>query len=140
MSYWVAGATAVSAGLSYKSSKDATDAYSDAQDESIAFERERYADWKSTYGGVEENLSDYFSNLTPDYYAAQGLEAFQTEQQAALDNVRATLAQRGIADSGIAAATEIAFAQEGAERRAEIRAQAPSLAREEQFRFLQAGL
>ena len=140
MSYWIAGATAVSGYMASKSADKATDAASDAAAAQIAFERERYADWKDTYGGVEENLSAYFSNLTPDYYVAQGLEAFQKESQAQLEQVRTTLAQRGIGDSGIAAQAELGFAQEGAEERARIRAEGPKLAREDQFRFLQAGL
>lgn len=136
----IGGASLLGAGLSANQAGKATKAASQAEAASLAFEQEKYDDWKDTYGSVQDNLSEYYGTLTPDYYEARGLEAFQQEQQQALEGVRTTLAQRGIEDSGIAAATEIAFAQEGAKERATIRAQAPSLAAEEQRSFLQVGL
>ena len=136
----IAGATLGSAYLSSSSASDATGAASDAAEAQLNFERERYADWKDTYGTVENNLSSYFSTITPEFYAAQGLENFEKEKNVALDRVRENFAQRGIADSGLAAATEIDFATSGAESRAKIRSEAPSVAREEQLRFLQVGL
>ena len=136
----IAGATLGSAYLSSSSASDATGAASDAAEAQLNFERERYADWKDTYGTVENNLSSYFSTLTPEFYAAQGLENFEKEKNVALDRVRENFAQRGITDSGLAAATEVDFATSGAESRAKVRAEAPSVAREEQLRFLQVGL
>ena len=136
----IAGATVVTGYMSNKSADKATGAAADAAAEQIAFEKERYADWKDTYGTVEGNLSEYFSTLTPEYYEAQGLENFEKEQNVALDRVRENFAQRGITDSGLAASTELSFATTGAEERAKIRAEAPSVAREDQLRFLQVGL
>jgi len=136
----IAGATVATGYMGSRASSKASDASSAASEAQIAFEREKYSDWKDTYGGIEDNLSEYYNSLTPDYYEARGLEAFQKEQQLALENVRSTLAQRGIEDSGIAAAAELAFAQEGAVQKANIRATAPSMAAEEQRSFLQIGL
>jgi len=137
----IGGGAALAGGyMASRSADKATKAASQADAAALAFEQQKYQDWQDTYGSIEDNLADYYSTLTPDYYEARGLEAFQTEQQAALENVRTTLAQRGIEDSGIAAATELAFAQEGAQQRAQIRATAPSLAAEEQRSFLQVGL
>jgi len=137
----IGGVAAVGGGYmaSRSASKDRK-AASKADAASLAFEQQKYDDFRETYGSIEENLSEYYSSLTPDYYEARGLEAFQKEQQFALENVRANLAQRGIEDSGIAAATEVAFAQEGATQRANIRATAPSMAAEEKRGFLQVGL
>ena len=136
----VAGVTAVSAYSSSKSASRDADNANAATAESLAFEQEKYDDWKETYGGIEDNLSDYYSSLTPEYFEAQGLESFQQEYQTAMTNVQSTLAQRGIEDSGIALATEVSGAQSAATNRATIRAQAPSLAAEEQRSFLQVGL
>lgn len=136
----VAGATLVGGVMASQSASKSAKSASQASAASIAFEREKYEDWKGTYGGIEENLSSYYNSLTPEFYEARGLEVFQQEQQLALEGVRSTLAQRGIEDSGIAAATEIAFAQEGAIKRADIRTNAPSIAAEEQRSFLQVGL
>ncbi len=135
-----AAATLGSAYMTSKSADKATDAAEDAATAQITFERERYDDWKDTYGTVEDNLSGYFSTITPDFYAAQGLESFQKEQNASLARVREDYAQRGISDSGLAASTEAEFAIAGAESRARIRLEAPKKAREDQLRFLQVGL
>lgn len=137
----ISGVAAVGGGyLASKGASDAADTAAQSSAEQIAFEREKYNDFKATYGGIEENLSEYYSTLTPEYYEARGLEAFQQEQQLELSNIKASLAQRGIEDSGIALATETAFAQQGATGRAKIRAEAPSVAAEEQRSFLQVGL
>lgn len=136
----VAGGTLISGGLSTRQAGKATKAASQADAAVLAFEQQKYADWKNTYGAIEDNLAEYYGSLTPDYYEARGLEAFEQEREQELEKVRTTLAQRGIEDSGIAAAVELGMAQEAAETRATIRAQAPSLAAEEQRSFLQVGM
>lgn len=136
----VGGTTLLSGVMGSQSADKASRSASRSEAAALDFERQKYADWKDTYGGIEDNLSEYYNSLTPEYYEARGLEAFQKEQQVALEGVRETLAQRGIEDSGIAAATEISFAQEGAGKRADIRADAPSLAAEEKRSFLQVGM
>ncbi len=135
-----AGATVVSGSMASRSANKASGRAAAGDEAALGFEQEKYDDWKETYGGIEANLSDYYNNLTPEYFEAQGLEAFQQEQQLALTNVRSTLAQRGITDSGIAAQAEIEFANKGATSRAQIRAQAPGVAASEQRQFLQIGL
>ena len=122
------------------SADSATEASAAADAAKLEFEKEKYEDWKDTYGAVEDNLSGYYANLTPDYYAAQGLEAFEKEQHAALTGVRESLAQRGISDSGMAARAEIDFGMHGASERARIRAEAPGTAMKEQLGFLTTGL
>lgn len=136
----VAGGSVLSGVMGSRSASKANRAASAASAAQLKFEQEKYDDWKDTYGGIEDNLADYYGSLTPEYYEARGLEAFQKEQQGALESVRETLAQRGIEDSGVAAATEISFAQEGAQQRTTIRANAPSMAAEEQRSFLQVGM
>ena len=122
------------------SADSAAEASAAASAAQLAFEKEKYEDWKETYGDVEDNLSEYYSNLTPDFYAARGLEAFEKEQHAALTGVRESLAQRGIADSGLAAKAEVDFGMHGASERAKIRAEAPGVAMKEQLGFLSIGL
>lgn len=134
------GAALLGGYMSSKSAGDASDVSAAASKAQLKFEKQKYSDFKDTYGTIEKNLSQYYNSLTPEFYEARGLETFQKEQQFALESVRTNLAQRGIEDSGIAAATEIGFAQEGAVQRSQIRANAPSLAAEEQRGFLQVGL
>jgi hypothetical protein len=106
----------------------------------MQFEYDKLAEWEEAYGPIEDNLSQYYQNLTPEYYEVQGLEAFEQEQQQSLQTVRENLAQRGIGDSGIAAQAEIQFGQQEALGRAKIRTEAPRKVAEEQARFLQVGL
>lgn len=136
----VAGATLVTGYMANDSAKDAQKSADKQSKRSLNFEREKYQDWQDTYGGLESNLAAYYNQLTPEFYEAQGLEAFQKEQQVATEQIKTSLAQRGIEDSGIALALEHQTAQAGAEARATIRAEAPSKATEEQRNFLQVGL
>ena len=110
------------------------------QAERLAWDKERYNDWQETYGSIEDNLADYYDNMTPESYAAQGLEDFQVEHQASNTRIKEILAQRGIQDSGIALATELSSEQEAAETRAGIRADAPGAVRAEQQNFLRTGM
>lgn len=141
---WIAtaviGSAVIGAGAGIISSGKAAGAARDASEAEIAFARERYDDWKSTYGEIEDNLAEYYENLTPELLEVQGLEAFEQERDLALTNVRETLAQRGISTSGIAARAEIESELGGAEERARIRAEAPLRSAQERSRFLQIGL
>lgn len=136
----VAGATVVSAAVSNDSASKDRKAASKSASKSLAFEREKFDEWQATYGGLEDNLAGFYNQLTPEFYEAQGLQAFQKEQQVATERVKTSLAQRGIEDSGIALALEHQTAQEGAEARATIRAEAPLKSAEEQRKFLGVGL
>ncbi len=137
----VAGAVIVSGGMSYLGSKDASKASSDASAAQIAFEREKYDDWNEVYGPLQDNLTDYYSNVTPDYYASVGLEDFETQYQTSLDRIDENLIQRGIdPSSGIGASIEAQAELSAAETRASIRRDAPIKAAEDKSRFLQIGL
>ena len=112
----------------------------DAQDAQLSFDMERYDDWQNIFGGVQENLSNYYNSISPDYYVAAGLEAFEKEREAQMDKLNETLAQRGLSNSGLAATVATEDAISSAEARASIRREAPRQAREDQSRFLQIGM
>ena len=136
----VGGATLVGGLMSSNQAEKDRAAASRMSAEQLAFERQKYDEWKATYGDIEQNLAEYYSQLTPDFYEAQGLEAFQQEQEAAIGRIKTSLAQRGIEDSGLSLAMEQELEQEGALERARIRTMAPGMAAEEQRQFLQVGL
>ena len=136
----VGGATIVGGVLANDSASKDRKAASKASKRSLAFEREKFDEWQATYGGLEDNLAGFYNQLTPEFYEVQGLQAFQKEQQVANERIKTSLAQRGIEDSGVALALEHQSAQEGAEARATIRAEAPLKAAEEQRKFLGVGL
>ena len=110
-------------------------------DAQLAFEQERYDDWQAVYGPLQDNLSTYYQNISPDYYASVGLETFEQQYQTSLQRLDETLAQRGIdPSSGIATSLEAQAEIAAAETRAGIRRDAPRQAMEDKTRFLQIGL
>jgi len=137
----VAGATVVSGYMASRSAGDASDAASASASEALAFEYEKYDDWNATYGDLQDNLADYYNNVTPEYYAAVGVEKFNEEFQTGMKRIDENFAQRGIdPSSGIAASTESQAELYAAETRAGIRRDAPRQAREDKRKFLQIGL
>lgn len=141
---WVAVGVAAVGVVSSVSAQNSADKASKRADKAnkraMQFEQQKYDDWKDTYGPIESNLASYYTSLTPEYYATQGLEAFKKEQDFALTRIKENLAQRGLSDSGIKAAVEKDSAFESAKGRAKIRAEAPLKVAQEKFNFLQAGL
>lgn len=136
----IAGGTVISGAMSANSADSASKRAARMSAEQLAFEKQKHQEWKDTYGDIETNLGEYYNSLTPDFYEAQGLEAFQKEQDTARMQIKTSLAQRGIEDSGLSLALEQSADQEAAINRATIRAQAPGMVAEEQRQFLQVGL
>lgn len=130
------GGSIISSRASSKAAKQA----GAAQAAQLDFDMERYDDWKNIFGGVQENLSNYYNSISPDYYVASGLEAFEKEREAQMGKLNETLAQRGLSNSGLAATVATESAISSAEARASIRREAPRQAREDQSRFLQIGM
>lgn len=142
----VAGAAIAAVGaiggsiMSSRASSKASQRAADAQNAQLSFDMERYDDWQNIFGGVQENLSSYYNSISPDYYVAAGLEAFEKEREAQMGKLNETLAQRGLSNSGLAATVATENAISSAEARASIRREAPRQAREDQSRFLQIGM
>lgn len=137
----VAGATVVSGAMSSRAASKSADAASDASAAQLAFEQERYDDWQAVYGPIQDNLSNYYQNVTPEYYAAVGLETFEQQYQTSMKRLDESLVQRGIdPSSGLAASMEQQAELAAAETRAGIRRDAERQAAEDQSRFLQIGL
>jgi hypothetical protein len=135
---WAGLATGVaSAYVGYEASKDA----SDATNKSTQLAADRVADFEATYGPIEDNLSTYYKNLTPEKYTQQNLQTAQAEYQKASGLTAADLAQRGIdAGSGIAAEAELNLQKGLTENRATIQSNADSAVAAEKMNFLGLGL
>lgn len=142
----VAGAAVAAVGsvtgavMSSRASSKASKRAAEAQDAQLRFDMERYDDWQNIFGGVQENLANYYNSISPDYYVAAGLEVFEKEREAQMGKLNETLAQRGLSNSGLAATVATEDAISSAEARASIRREAPRQAREDQSRFLQIGI
>lgn len=137
----IAGGNLLSAGLSYKGAKDARKDARAADAEAMAFMQKRYDDWKSLYGGVEENLAKHYNSLTPAYYSVRGVEEFNKTKEEALTKIRENFAQRGIdPDSALAASTFANVELEAAKQKSQIRTEARDKVIEAKKSFLELGI
>lgn len=136
----VVGSAVVGGVVSNNASKRATKSADRANEASLAFEQQKYDDWKDTYGAIEDNLADYYGNLTPEYYEAMGLQTFQQEYETNMTRLNESLAQRGIVDSGISASLQMQSELGAAESRATIRRDSERNVNAEKASFLQIGL
>lgn len=126
-----------SASKSSKSAQASADAQSAAE---LEFQQQRVDDWKEVYGGVQDNLSDYYNNLDSDAYTAQGLESIEIEKARSQEMMEQNFAQRGIADSGLSASAYAGLEMDTMGKRADVRRTADSAVADEKMRFLQVGL
>lgn len=124
---------------SKKASDDAKKARS-SQGGALAFEQEQYDEWQATYGAIEDNLSEYYSSLTPEYYMSVGLENQEQAFETSMTRINESLAQRGIENSAVAASLTSQAEIDNAEAKAKIRSDAPRQVAADKLNFLQVGL
>lgn len=137
----IAGAAVAGSVISSQSAKKSSQAASKSASNELEFNQKQYDDWQSVYGPVQDNLSDYYSTLSPDYYATMGLEAFEKERTQAQEQLTTNLAQRGInPSSGLAMQLETNLDTQAAEKRADIRRAAPAMVAQDQQNFLSIGM
>jgi anti-sigma-K factor RskA len=125
----VTGAVAYSANKSAKK----------AADTEIEFAQAQYEDWKEIYGPIEQNLASYYTNLSPDTFAAQGIQFAEEAYATAVERQQEVFAQRGINDSGISALVESNAQFDLARNKASIRQAAPQQVAQQQLDFLSVG-
>jgi hypothetical protein len=135
-----AGVSLYSANRSSKGAKGAVGASRDASAAELDFAMEQYDDWQAVFGDLQKTLANYYENLSPELITAQGLEQYNLERDRSLQTIQETLAQRGLGNSGLAAAVETQTQMQSASDRARIRAEAPMRTAAEQSKFLQIGL
>lgn len=135
----IAGATVVAGSMSSSAASDASAASAEASQAQLDFAMQQYDDWLAVYGPIQDNLSSYYSNLTPEYYEATGLEAIAKEQAETQEQIDASLAQRGITDSGVAASLDAQLEMDVARQNAQVRRDAPHQVMQQQQNFLAIG-
>jgi len=137
----VSGVMAADASEKASSAADARAAKAgEKSDELIAFEKEKYDEWKDIYGDIEQNLADFYEGMTPEVMTSAGLQDEAQSFATAQTKIKESLAQRGLGGSGLEA--DLIKQQEigSAETRAEIRRDAPLKVAEMQQNFLQPNL
>lgn len=142
-----AAASATSAKSASKSSSAATasaDAAArlqyEASSEQLAFSKQQYDDWQNIFGPIQDNLSSYYKNLSSDSVASLGIQNIEKEYARSSQLLDQSLAKRGITNSG--ATTQGMTQLESARMlgRAEVQANAPMVAAQQQQGFLSIGL
>lgn len=136
----VAGSAVVGAAVSSNNASKARKSAANAAKNDLEFAKAQYEDWLDAFGDIQTNLSDYYENLTPDFYETQMLQAFEQEKQIALEQLEADFAQRGIELSGLDKEVREDIALNSAIERAKIRAEAPIRTAQAKQEFLQIGL
>lgn len=137
----VTGATSLfGASKASSASKAASKSQAAAEAAALEFQKQQYQDWQDTFGPIQDNLSLYYQNISPDYYEATGLANFQKERQQQLADLDTQLAQRSLTNSGLAATIKRENAIDTAEQRAAIRTGAKQQAVSDMSNFLQIGM
>jgi len=146
MAFWIAGATlavgaysANQAGKSASRGNAAADKAAQVQQEQLDFAKSQYNDWKELYGGLEQNLSDFYTNLTPDYVESQGLQKQQQQYQKQQQELTQYFGQMGI-ESGVQADVMAQGAFNNARAKAQISADAEFKVADQKANFLNLGL
>lgn len=109
-------------------------------EDSLARHQASIDDWENTFGSIQDNLSDYFQNLSPDMRAAKGIQDFEGQRATAMKQVQEQFAQRGISGGGAEASAMLQDAVSSSEARAGIRNQAEQSVVEDKQQFLSMGL
>lgn len=135
-----AASSASAASKASSSANAATAASSAATAEQLAFAKEQYNDWKNVFGDVQDNLAAYYKNLTPDVIEASGIQNINQQYSQANKQITQSLAQRGIAGSGLEGQAMVDLAQKQAQDTATLKIQAPMMAAQEKMKFLALGL
>jgi len=57
-------------------------------------------DWEGTFGGIQDNLSDYYNNLDPSKFATQGKANLQQSMDKAIGQMNEQFAANGMQTAG----------------------------------------
>lgn len=138
----VAGATLISGYMGASSAEKSQDKAMKSQERmsanQLAFQREQYEDWQRIYGPIQQNLGEFYSNLTPEKVTALALDqqhqAFLQQQE----DIQRSFGQKGIdspAQQMITQQAQLDYAK----TKAETRFTAPLMLASEQGKFTAMG-
>jgi hypothetical protein len=94
-------------------------------EQALEYAQQLMADWEQTFGGIEENLSDYYNNLDPEKYAQEYKTNLYENIDKQVAQLNDSLASSGLQSSGMAAQTakEAAFAKATGSAQADLAAE-----------------
>jgi hypothetical protein len=95
--------------------------------------------WESAFGGIEQNLSDYYNSLDPTKFSTEQKAAYQDNLYKQMGQYTEKLAQRGLTTSGMSAQAEKEAMFNMASTNASIDINAPEQVAQMQQGWLQRG-
>ena len=105
-----------------------------AQQGQASFDR-----YNDMFGGIESSLNDYYNNLNPDMYAAQGNQTAQNMYQNTMNQVNEQLAAQGIHNSGVSSQMGMQYGNQMAQNKSQNIMNAPQQVAQQQQDWLQYG-
>lgn len=101
--------------------------------------QDQFDKYQDMFGPLEESLNDYYSNLNPDDFAAQGNQTAQMQYQKSMNQVNDQLAAQGIQNSGIGAQQSMQYGTQMAQTKAQNIMDAPGKVAEQQAGWMNYG-
>ena len=150
----IIGAAAIGAGTSMASAKSASKSSSAAlasadaaaqlqyevSMEQLDFQKQQYSNWEDIFGPIQQNLSNYYKNLSSDTIASSGLQNIEQQYVTSRQSLDQALAKRGITNSGATAAGLTQLETARMLGKAQVQTNAPMMAAQQQSNFLAGGL
>lgn len=150
----IIGAAAIGAGASMsaasKASKSSSAALASADAaaqlqyevsmEQLDFQKQQYSNWEDIFGPIQQNLSNYYKNLSSDTIASSGLQNIEQQYATSRQSLDQALAKRGITNSGATAAGLTQLETARMLGKAQVQTNAPMMAAQQQSNFLAGGL
>ncbi len=98
--------------------------------------QDQFDKYQRMLGPIEDMVGDYYMNLNPDEYAAQGNQNAQQQYQGAMDQVNSQLAAQGIQNSGMNAQMGMQYGNQMAQTKAQNIMNAPHQVAQQQGEWL----
>ncbi len=100
----------------------------------------QYDDWESTFGSIQDNMSNYYQAMDPKDFAAYSKQTVDQAYSDASDRLAKTLASRGIQGGGIEASARGLLEGDTAAQRAQLQFGAQQTHNQQQQQFLNSGM
>lgn len=108
--------------------------------EELDFQKQQYSNWEDIFGPIQQNLSNYYKNLSSDTIASSGLQNIEQQYVTSRQSLDQALAKRGITNSGATAAGLTQLETARMLGKAQVQTNAPMMAAQQQSNFLAGGL
>jgi len=108
-------------------------------DEGIDMAQGLIDDWEGTFGGIQDNLSDYYSNLDPDKFSTQNKSAYKQNMDKQMAQFNESMAATGLQSAGMKQQAQQEAAFQTAEANANYDIMAPEQVNQMQQSFVNSG-